>query len=111
MKNENTTTQYRTENYGMLEKVEDGSVALKFVDAISAPTTIIERCDVLLWDFIEDYFEPVGKKELKYDIKYRWEVITARINVILDQIRTASAMLNECLDFYTPHPLECQKYL
>lgn len=106
MNNKTTPTQYHTENYKtLIAEFTNQRDALKLSDVISYPTILLKRCDILLWDFIADYFSPDDKKELKDDIEHCWETVRAKIFTINYQLRQALDMLCECVGYV---PEECK---
>ena len=93
--------EYKTYNYSTLEEeIKTKELSLAIADVTLNPSVLVERCEYLLWDFIEEYFHK--QSSLEYDIKYRWNILSAKIFSIHEQLAMASKMLEECQNYELP---------
>ena len=90
---------YRTYNYATLEEWTDKETEVAVANVSYYPFVLVERCEILLRDFIEEYIAPNDKKELLYDIERRSEVVSAKIYSIYEQLVLAFKMLEEIQDY------------
>ena len=92
---------YRSYNYEKLkEEIKTKELCLAVADVTINPAALVERCEYLLWDFIEEYFNK--RSSLEFDIQYRWNILSAKIFSIYEQIAMASKMLDECQNYELP---------
>lgn len=89
---------YRSRNYVELEELNKEQLcAVKCTTHL--PCTIIERCAVLLYDFIDRYISTdEARAKLVSDVELFPEIITAHLNSILDHLDDSAKMLSECQD-------------
>ena len=85
-------------NFPLLEKkISSVQEAVTVSDVVSYPYELVERCSVLLWDFIEDYINgPDAFSELIYNLEMGGRTVTAKLMSIHEQLTTAEQMLSEC---------------
>ena len=90
--------EYKSYNYTTLEEeLKTHEDSIKVSEVTNHPRVLIERSNVLLWDFIEEYIH--NPQKLLLDIDLRKDVITAKIYSIYEQMCLAEKMIVECNDY------------
>ena len=85
----------RTINYGTVkENFGTVSEALKLSDTVSLPVILVERCEMLLGDFIVTHLD--SRDDAIIDATRCWELLNAKLHSIHDDLCEAAAMLVEC---------------
>lgn len=95
-------------NYPLLEKtISNVKEAVAVSDVVSYPYELVERCGVLLWDFIEDYINgPDAFSELIYNLEMGGRTVTAKLMSIHEQLMLDEHMLSECHHYIDKYPKE-----
>lgn len=95
------TAKPRTYNYtNCTENLKTQELARIAADVTIQPLTLVERCGLLMWDFLERYINSgEGLKNLALEAEHRPELIRALLNSIHEQMCIAEDMLEEIQDF------------
>ena len=92
-------------NYPMLEtSITSIQEAVALSDVVSYPYDLVERCGILLWDFMEDYINVKDFSELIFNLEQGGRTVTAKLKSIYELLMLAEQMLSEChhyVDNYT----------
>lgn len=85
-------------NYQMLEKsITRKQEAVVLSDAVSYPYDIVERCSILLFDFMQDYIlNDNDFSELIHNLTLGGSTVKAKLESIHEQLMLAEQMLSEC---------------
>lgn len=91
----------KTKNYDNLQRFITTSEMAKSVEEIlTIPSIYAERANLLLSDFISEYFNLVdGSKVLICDLHAKPDVIQAKLESIAEDIEMCFNMLSECCDY------------
>lgn len=89
---------YRSYNYETLEgEITTKEEGLKVAEVISTPCSLVERCEILLGDFMQHYF--FNPKNLYFELENKKETVMAKIKTLHEMLQTASQMLCECKEY------------
>ena len=85
----------RTINFkDIQENFSNQKAALALSDVTSLPMILVERCEVLLGDFINTHLD--SRENAMLGAKYSWELLNAKLHSIHDDLLEAATMLIEC---------------
>ena len=88
----------RTINYkDIQEHFQTKKEALALSEVTALPMILVERCEILLGDFITTHLE--SRDDAVYGAKVSWELLNAKLNSIRDDLSEATAMLIECHNY------------